>query len=152
MSSEKFQIKVNFGDNKDLTKKYNSSYFERSTKEITAELSELPGDFAGALNKIIENREMTNEEIAEKSGLDDRTIRRIRKNNTKAPNIKTILAICIGLRLNSNISYALIRRSNYNIDSISEKNVVYRQIIETMYNYPIEEVNKFLEENNLEKL
>ena len=95
---------------------------------------------------------MTNEEIAEKSGLDDRTIRRIRKNNTKAPNIKTILAICIGLRLNSNISYALIRRSNYNIDSISEKNVVYRQIIETMYNYPIEEVNKFLEENNLEKL
>lgn len=60
----------------------------------------LPYDFGDALKLLMEEREITVEQLAETSGLSEKTISRLRSGENK-PSLPTVIAICIGLSLRS---------------------------------------------------
>ena len=101
---------------------------------------------------LIEHRDVTLEELAADSGIDEKTIRRIKDGKTSNPSIKTLIAICIGLKLHPCLSKDLIKKSNYNLDAISQENIAYTNILGTMYNKSIDEINEYLESISQERL
>lgn len=109
---------------------------EDELKRINEELNriiriqkELPATFADTLDFHINRTTFSNERIAERCELSDKTIRELRKGRSDNPSIGTVLALCIGLNLHPEFSYDLIEKAGYNINKPSKENAAYKFLI-----------------------
>ena len=152
MLSESVQMEVKYYGEKNTITDASNDLFLGVVAEVQKELLDLPGGFKETLKRLMKNRELTFEELAGKSDVNEKTIRRIVNGETDNPDIGTIIALCIGMRLHPRLSFNLIEKGNYNLKAINEENIIYGEILRTMYNCDLEDVNEFLSNHNLKKI
>ena len=77
------------------------------------------------LVKNIECVEISEEELAEKAKLSDRTIRRLRTQDDYNVNLKTVVAICIGMHLPPLVSRHLIDSAGLSFKYANKEHMLY---------------------------
>ena len=132
-----------------FSKDSNDSIIEKSitvretNKELIKILSTLNNIFSDTLKKLMEWAEITVEELAEKIGVDQKTIQRLRNGKNKNPNLKTVVAICIAMQLHPDLSFHLISTAGLNFKP-TEEDLTYKLLIRSYYTHSIDECNKML--------
>ena len=74
----------------------------------------LPYDFGAALILLMDERRITVEQLAETSGLSEKTISRLRSGGNN-PSLPTVIAICIGLSLDNYMGEQLVNVAGYSL-------------------------------------
>jgi len=113
--------------------------------------SEPPNDFGAMLSYFMEKKEITEEGLAELTGLSDRTIRLMKWNADSRPELANIVAVCIALHLYPHESIKLINAAGYFFRN-NKKDNTYQFLIDSAYNKNVHECNRFLESMNLDPL
>lgn len=121
------------------------------SKDVAKILQAMPGNFPTALVYLMEWKGVTNEELAEKTFLDTRTIQRLRNDFDNKTSIETVIAVCIGLQLPPAISSRLIELSTCSL-GVGDKHVAYHCILTSYYTRPIIDCNALLTNMNLKPL
>ena len=85
------------------------------------------------LVKNIECVEISEEELAEKSRLSDRTIRRLRTQDDYNIPLKTVVAICIGMHLPPLVSRHLIDSAGLSFKYANKEHMLYDFFITSYY-------------------
>lgn len=128
-----------------------SAHFQRLTKNIAAVtvLTEsLPNNFSQMLDKLIESKGMTEEDLAESSRLSVKTIQRLRNHEPKSVTLETVLQLCIGLHLHPILSEYLLRAAGQHFMD-TKLHTMYKFLLYTCYEYPVETCNDLLESQGL---
>jgi hypothetical protein len=135
-----------FCEHKYIDEKDNQDVVERAAEikklrdegeRVMAILRELPNSFAGTLNahmkrlKKADGSKMTNLELSMRTGLSDRYIQDLRKEELNV-SFSTVCAICIGLHLHPIFSEDLIRKSR-NDYPMNEEGFFCRMLINHHY-------------------
>jgi DNA-binding Xre family transcriptional regulator len=112
-------------------------------KEASKIAGELPGSFCRSLKKLMDWREITVEELAERALLSPKTIQRMRNEDEREWKLDHIAAVCVGLMLPSAISIPLIEKAGHKLRG--EKGFVLHHLFSTRCGCPIHEFNECLE-------
>ena len=140
------------------TVKYKSPYTGQveekiDTKEWRKDLSELKeykdsltGSFSETLKKVIKDYVDTQEKAALYSGVNISTIERLVSSKNSGTTRKTLLRICVGLKLHPIISEELFEKANLDLTANTQENFFIKQIINFMYEEDVEIVMKYYEE------
>lgn len=107
-------------------------------------ICKMPSLFSSALDMLIKYRGLTNEDVEECSLVSEKTVRRLRNGETKV-SLKTLVALCIGLKLNPAISDALIQKSGCRFMAGDLTHIAYEQLIKAHYKSSIHVCNEYLE-------
>ena len=113
----------------------------------------IPYNFRKKLRYLRECIGMTREKLEEKSLVSAQTIKEIETNEKRGYSIETIISLCIGMNLPPELSFELIRMSGFNIENnLTKQNCLYCFILRNLYNLGIDEINDFLESNDISPL
>lgn len=121
--------------------------FQRLTKSLdtVTDLAEsLPNNFSQMLDKLIKSKGMTEEDLAESSNLSEKTIQRLRNHEPKRVTLETVLQLCIGLHLHPVLSEYLLRAAGQHFMD-TKLHTMYKFLLYTCYEYPVEACNELLE-------
>lgn len=131
----------------------NSNDFNQYSRKVVVLNKELPYDFRNRLKYLRKKLNLTREKLSELSYISDQTIKQIENDENRGYTLDTIISLCIGMNLSPDLSIPLIESSGYCIGYNSSKLIVaYNYILRNMYYCSIDEINDFLEANNLKKL
>ena len=112
-----------------------------------AELAEFmrnqPGSFTGTLKGLMEKQRVTVETLAERCGISPKTIQRLRNDEECKTTLETLVALCVGLKLEPPASYDLIGKSRFSFIA-SEKHMAYRFLLDGYYTHTLPECNELL--------
>ena len=93
-------------------------------EDVLGLIKSLPGSFAGAMDKVMDWSDMTEEEIAGGCELDVRTIQRIRNDDNQSPSVETIIQLCVAMRLPPQVSRILVSKGGYTFNA-NNKDFIY---------------------------
>ena len=99
-------------------------------------------------NKTENPTPVTRQTLSDKSGVSERTLRKIFNDPKYRPELKTICALCIGLKLPPLFSRDLLRKAKVGFPDTSD-GYVQERILETFYRKSIGEINKILKDNGI---
>ena len=100
--------------------------------DVVALMRRLPVAFDEALLELIKWRGCTVEELAERSLVSDKTIRRLKNNPNSESTLETVIAVCVGLHLPPVLCYELIRKAGFYFKP-TLKHVVYQDLLSRAY-------------------
>ena len=95
-----------------------------------------------ALKLMMNDRDMSVEQMESESGLSVSTIKRLRAGQDAS--VKQIVAISVALRLPPMVSSDLLRMCGITLDFNNQRNTVYQMILTGHYKDGIEKVNVYL--------
>lgn len=78
-----------------------------------------------------------------KIDVNPKTIQRLRSGENKNPDSKTVVAICIAMRLHPDLSFHLISEAGLNF-KLTEEDLTYKFLIRSCYTHSIDECNNLL--------
>lgn len=142
--------------------KYNNGY-QHSTPEIKAKLladeiaenarifNELPNSYTSSLKMVRGWKNVTFEELSERTLLSERTIRRI-FNGEKPGSINSLVLICLGLHLPPEISRHIISNSPFSLNFSNKDHNWYNFALTHLYAKSMDEIRAFLQENGIDPL
>jgi len=122
------------------------------SKEVTPLLTTLPKVFSVSLVKIMEWAEITVEQLAESSKLSEKTIQRLRTKDDYNVNMKTVIAICIGMHLHPLLSNHLIESAGLSFRYVVPEHATYQFFITGYYGHTIDECNEILHAQGFKSL
>lgn len=94
-------------------------------EEVSKVIKEMPVSLGDALNYLIKLSEKSIEEIANLCCIDEKTIRRIKKEETN-PDLRTLIAICIAMESPPPVTRNFIEKSkNRILDHLEESQALY---------------------------
>jgi transcriptional regulator with XRE-family HTH domain len=96
--------------------------------------------------------ELIAERFATKTLLDKSYYSRAKKGNAAPPDIRTIIAIAAGYKLNTQLTEEMLRLAGRAFNPTSKEHNAYRFIIETMKDYHMEAKNQLLETEGFKPL
>lgn len=128
-----------------------SKILRASNHELYEILKTLNNSFSDSSKKLMEIVEITVEELAEKIDVSPKTIQRLRNGENENPNTKTVVAMCIAMKLPPDLSMHLIETSGHRF-KITEEDLVYKFLIRSCYTTPLEECNQYLINEGFEPL
>lgn len=114
-------------------------------------IDEMPKEFNGTLEYHMERLGWTNAKLAEECRISERTVTRLLANPYPNAKVQTIIALCLGMKLDPQISHDLIRKSYVSLPPTDECNA-YRVIVDYMYLAGIEACNNALIQHGFEPL
>lgn len=109
--------------------------------------SSLPNDPVTSMQMVKKWRNVTFQELSERTLLSDRTIRRI-VNGEEEGSLNSRILICLALHLPPEITYHIIGELNYR----DENNIWYNFAIRNLYGRTMDEIRNFLKEHGAESL
>lgn len=113
---------------------------------------EMPGSFGGTLDYHIKRRKYTNEQMGEKAGMDERSIRDYRNNKSLKPELPTVLALCIALNLQPSYSIDLITKAGHSVFTpLTHDNAIYQYLIFNHFTENLEMWNQKLRESGVKQ-
>ena len=115
------------------------------SKEISDELLNLPGSFSRTLECHIKRRGITNEVLAERSGLSSRIISDYRNKEALTKELPAVLALCIGLNLHQFYAEDFISKAGHQW-KMTHEHMVYRWLIASHSDETLHQWNKRLED------
>lgn len=105
--------------------------FQDAEKKVRQEMAANGCDtFADALKYHMKRKNIKVEELAERSGLSDTTIKNYRAGEIPNPPIENVMAVCIGLNLYKPYCIDLLGTANYKIDNDSRRSRAYRFLLD----------------------
>ncbi|WP_308644548.1 hypothetical protein [Oceanotoga sp.] len=113
--------------------------------EMSEELMNMPGSFSKTLEYHIKRRELTNEILAERSGLSARIISDYRNNESLTKELPTVMALCIGLNLHHLYAEDLIEKAGHQWKKTPE-HILYRWLLVWHTDETLSQWNKRLED------
>lgn len=148
-SNIKFEVQFNAG----LINMNDSQVrFEAYKEDVTSLIEDLPNSFAKSLTMVIEWSDMTVEEVAFGAQIEPRTLRRLTSGETTKPKIETVVALCVSMKLPSQISYILLDNAGHQMNKADEYYTVLRMIINGYNFHSIEKCNELLVSNGFKQL
>ena len=129
----------------DLIKRYND--------ECNALKGEQKSSLANTIIYYMKKKTIDDNELAKKTRLKPAAIRKILSGETKNPDLRNVMAICIAFELSMTESYDMFMKLpiKYNIMEDTLQNRAYRFIIENQYS-DLDECNKILRCFNQDEL
>ncbi|MDR1438734.1 MAG: hypothetical protein LBJ10_01585 [Clostridiales bacterium] len=115
-----------------------------AANEASELIRKLPATFGGALIALMGWREMTVEQLAEKSLVSPKTIQRMRTNIHHKFELRTVIAVCIGLNLPCYVSTALVERAGLAFKPTDE-HVAYQHLLTEYCNRTTHDCNEALQ-------
>ncbi|WP_052144576.1 ImmA/IrrE family metallo-endopeptidase [Halalkalibacter okhensis] len=120
---------------RNLREEFDAKYEE--TKKYTKTFSE-------KVYEIIEMKKWNSAIFKDKTLLDDMAFSRIKNKKDKAPNLKTVITICVGLDLDLSMTNELLKLAGHSLTS-SREHSAYSYIITAFSGCSIDERNEVLE-------
>lgn len=120
-----------------------ASEYKKFSDEIGEVYSKLPMDFPSALRVLMKWREMTQEELARYSGIDDRTIRYM-LDPDRSPKLESVIAVCIGMVLPPQLSLKLVEKAGYKFRTSDPNHRAYELLLYTYGDMDIHRCNERL--------
>lgn len=109
-------------------------------------------NFANALTYLMKENKIKISELAEKTGIDDRTIRRMRNNVNYRPSFKKVVAVCIAMHLYPRYSNHLLTLAGLTPRYNNAAEKIYMILLYLYYESSVYECNEFLRKVNIEPL
>lgn len=106
---------------------------------------EFPRTLSGALDIVMQEYRINTVDLARDSDLSAKTISRMRSRNGNRPTLKTMVQLCIGLRVPPMICLALIEVAGYRLQFYGEE-LAYYYILTQKIRYTLYECNQYLAE------
>ncbi len=85
--------------------------FEEEAQKVSTTLKNLPSEFAETLGYHLCRLQLSSEKLADLSTLSVGTIKRYRVEEDINRNLRTVVLICVGMKLHPIFSYDLIRKA-----------------------------------------
>ncbi len=100
-------------------------------KQVRKEMASQGCDtFAESLKYHMKRKNVKVEELAERSGLSDTTIKNYRSGTIPYPPIENVMAVCIGLNLHRPYCIDLLGTANYQINNDEPRSRAYRFLLD----------------------
>ncbi len=99
----------------------------------------------------MKEKEIDDKELHKRIGLSIAAIEKIYTGKTEKVNIKNVMALCIGLQLDSEECYDMFEKAGYNIREDTLRNRAYRYLFNNAF-LGLKECNKILRYFNQEEL
>lgn len=112
---------------------------------------EPPFNFGGMLSLFMEMKGVTEEGLAELTGISDRTIRRYKNDEGERPTLENVIAIGIALHLFPHQIVNMLGAAGYQLRK-TPKERAYQYLIDAAYNNTVYECNRFLEKSGMSPL
>lgn len=111
-----------------------------------------PNDYlANALTYLMDEMKIKEVDLAETTGLSEKTIQRMRNEIDYKPDIRTIVAVCIGLNLYPKFSKLLLQLAGI-FPRNTDEDRAYMFLVNHYYDATVEECNDFLRRLNIKPL
>lgn len=111
-----------------------------------------PNDYlANALTYLMDEMDIKEVDLAETTGLSEKTIQRMRNEIDYRPDIRTVVAVCIGLNLYPKFSNLLLQLAGI-FPRNTDEDRAYMFLINHYYDATVEECNDFLIRLNIKPL
>ena len=108
---------------------YNAA--QDAEKKVRMEMAAKGCDtFADSLKYHMTRKKVKVEELSERSGLSDTTIKNYRSGTIPYPPIENVMAVCIGLNLHRPYCIDLLRTANYQINNDDPRSREYRFLLD----------------------
>lgn len=127
-----------------------TAYMEEAIR-LTEILPSLPVCFASTLVAHMQRLGFTLEMLEERTTISSRTLSRIRNEEDYPITIKQLVALCIGLQLEPELSDDLIRKAGFTFRSTQE-HIVYKVLLRSMYKSSIAVCNQILQAEGMQPL
>lgn len=112
---------------------------------------EPPHNFGGMLSFFMELKDVTEEGLAELTGISDRTIRRYKNDEGERPTLENVVAIGIALHLFPHQIANLLGAAGYQLRK-TPRECAYQYLIDIAYNNTVYECNMFLKKSGMPPL
>ena len=111
-----------------------------------------PNDYlANALTYLMDEMNVKEVDLAEATGLTEKTIQRMRNEIDYKPNIRSVVAVCIGLNLYPKFSNLLLQLAGI-FPRNTDEDRAYMFLVNHYYDATVEECNDFLRRLNIKPL
>ena len=114
-------------------------------------LDSMPGSFPKSLSFLMDKRGIDPEGLAERVGLEKSQIQRWLRG-TVSISVKNLVVLSIGMNLPPSVSEKFLQSAGAPLRISNPNEMIYRKILETMYDFDIEYCNAQLMEMGLEAL
>ena len=119
--------------------------FKNYVQQTAAIMDELPSKFGATLAYHMDKLSVSSSTLADRSLINEDVIRRYRNNTTKGnPNIRTVIALCVGLQLPPPLCFDLVRKAKYDFSIGDPEDIAFQTIICSMTKNSIYECNELL--------
>jgi len=115
-----------------------------SRRSSRARMTRRKEDFGEMMERLMKERELSSPMLAARSGMSERTIRRMKGDDMYEPTREMVIAVCVGMKLTYDESSMLIRRSAFRLRDDSPIDSVYVEILESEGEYTVAELNEAL--------
>lgn len=121
-------------------------------RQIASIARTLPTTFADTLTVHMDRLHCTEEALADYSLIGEKTIQRMRTDIQYKPKLGTIVAICVGLKLQPVLSMDLVAKGGHILKQFDEEHIIYHFILNSKYQCSIYECNEILRANSCKPL
>lgn len=137
VESFKLPINVTIDENVSIVEEY------EKIKSLLARIHDM--DIQSALRECREALQISQLELANLSNYSEQTIKDIETKIDRKISLDNILRLSIGMRLPKEVIYRLLEIGDYSLDNdMSERNILYRVVIDYMLNSSIHDIDLFL--------
>lgn len=127
------------------------SVIDKFTEEVSKENTVMKdmivngcNSFGDTLTFHMDRKNINVDELAERSGLSDTTIKKYRSGKTSNPPIENVMAICIGLNLKKSYANDMLSKCSYSLNN-SSRDLAYRFLLENHTDGTLEQWNMILD-------
>ncbi|MDD4011184.1 MAG: XRE family transcriptional regulator [Sphaerochaetaceae bacterium] len=126
--------------------------FQGFNHEMQEVIAGLPIVFGPCLKYLMKWAGTTQEQLAERSGMDSKTIRNMINIPTHELKLESVIALCIGLRLPFTLSIKLIKSAGLSFMYSNPNHMAYETLLMYFGKWTIEQCNKCLIEQGAKPL
>ena len=99
--------------------------------------------FSSALDYLMTSRDITNDEMEERTGLCRDTISRYRTQPDKDPSLKTVTLLCLALHLEPELSDEMLRLAGRSIRAV-RYDILCRKLLREKYTWEMDDIDAYL--------
>ncbi len=114
-------------------------------------LMNTPFSFGAALRYHMNRLQWIVNDLAAESDVSAETILRILNDEVEPIPLETVISLCIGLHLETNLSLDMVRKAGYYLDD-SPLDSLYKFMLRSMKSYSVSECNDILKARNIPQL
>jgi DNA-binding Xre family transcriptional regulator len=109
-------------------------------------MKKLPGGFSETLTAHMKRLGISSEQLAARTLVSLKTVQRLMKEEEYSSNLKTIVAICIELKLPPEVSSDLMRKAGL-VFKCTKEHSLLQILVNSFYNSTLYECNEILKMN-----
>lgn len=108
-------------------------------------INAMPPKFGEALVYLMKLSNQSVESLAENARMDVKMLQRMRNDPDYPKNIESVVAVCIGMHLQPEVSGELMKRSGFSLRlAQSESHLFYKFFLDSFYTHTVDECNEIL--------